>query len=156
MAILNPTLRRSAGRATRLIAATATLLVAVPVAAVQLQEAPGPRPDVESTQLKGVVLLSDTRDSLVVGVEGYKLFKVAPKAAKRGRAVDRALVEAAGDGDVEGVNDLLAAGANVDAAIDGDGSPLIAAAREGQLAIVRLLLDRGADPNMTVDRKSVV
>ena len=35
-------------------------------------------------------------------------------------------------------------------AIDGDGSPLIGAARNGHLAAVRLLLDRGADPNLPV------
>ena len=40
-------------------------------------------------------------------------------------------------------------GANVNGVIDGDGSPLIGAARAGRLA-VRLLLDRGADPDMIV------
>jgi ankyrin repeat protein len=34
--------------------------------------------------------------------------------------------------------------------MEGDGSPLIAAARAGHLAAVRLLLDRGADPNLAV------
>jgi len=38
----------------------------------------------------------------------------------------------------------------VNCAIEGDGTPLIAAAREGRLDAVRLLLDRGADPNMAV------
>lgn len=69
---------------------------------------------------------------------------------RRVAAVDRALYEAAEDGDVDEISALLAAGANVNAAIDGDGSPLIGAARKGELAAVRLLLDRGADPNMIV------
>ena len=43
------------------------------------------------------------------------------------------------------------AGANVNAAIDGDGSPLIAAARANRPDVVRRLLDRGADPNMPVE-----
>src|SRR5262249_8357553 len=38
----------------------------------------------------------------------------------------------------------------VNCALEGDGSPLIGAAREGKLAAVRLLLERGADPNMPV------
>ena len=66
------------------------------------------------------------------------------------RPLDRALYEAAASGDVGDVERLLAAGANVNAAIDGDGSPLIGAAREGHVDAVRLLLDRGADPNMPV------
>ena len=68
----------------------------------------------------------------------------------RPRAIDRALLEAAEDGQAEEVDQLLQAGANVNAAVDGDGSPLIAAARAGRLAIVTRLLDRGADPNLAV------
>jgi hypothetical protein len=65
------------------------------------------------------------------------------------RAIDRALVEAAHEADLQGVTDLMAAGADVNAVVLGDGSPLIAAART-KLSIVRLLLDRGANPNLTV------
>jgi hypothetical protein len=64
---------------------------------------------------------------------------------------DRALVEAADEGDIEGVRELLDAGANVNAAVDGDGSPLIAAARGGHLGLLTFLLDRGADPNFPVE-----
>jgi beta-lactamase regulating signal transducer with metallopeptidase domain len=67
------------------------------------------------------------------------------------RGLDTALFEAAEAGDIEGISELLAAGANVNAAIDGDGSPLIAAAREGRLDVARLLLDRGADADMGVE-----
>ncbi len=64
--------------------------------------------------------------------------------------LDRALYDAAGSGDVAGILKLVDEGANVNCAIDGDGSPLIAAAREGWIEAVMVLLDRGADPNMAV------
>ncbi|MGH9851272.1 MAG: TonB family protein [Blastocatellia bacterium] len=70
--------------------------------------------------------------------------------ARRQSRLDRALYKAAESGDIAEINELLNAGANVNCALDGDGSPLIGAAREGRLAAVRLLLDRGADPNLAV------
>ena len=69
----------------------------------------------------------------------------------RGDRLDRALVEAADEGDMEGVARLLAAGANINAVVEGDGTPLIVAAREGHLALVTMLLDRGADPNLAAE-----
>jgi uncharacterized protein len=62
-------------------------------------------------------------------------------------ALDRELVRAAEDGDISGIDELLRAGANVNCTIIAS-SPLIGAAREGRLDAVRLLLDRGADPNL--------
>jgi len=70
--------------------------------------------------------------------------------ARRPSRLDEALYEAAERGDLAEINELLNAGANVNCALDGDGSPLIGAARKGRLAAVRLLLDRGADPNLAV------
>jgi beta-lactamase regulating signal transducer with metallopeptidase domain len=64
--------------------------------------------------------------------------------------LDRALVEAAAEGDINDVRELLDKGGNVNAAVAGDGSPLIVAARGGHLALVRLLLERGADVNQVV------
>jgi TonB family protein len=64
--------------------------------------------------------------------------------------LDQALYEAAESGDLADINELLNAGANINCALDGDGTPLIGAARKGRIAAVRLLLDRGADPNLAV------
>lgn len=68
----------------------------------------------------------------------------------RPRALDRALYEAADAGDPKEVDEIIAAGGNPNAAIPGDGSPLIAAARSGVLPIVERLVTMGADPNMPV------
>jgi len=87
---------------------------------------------------------------------------VAPAAAQEVRSsrprlevrlaasLDRALLEAASEGDVELMTSLVASGANVNGVVRGDGSPLIAAARAGRLEAVRWLLDHGADPNFSV------
>jgi bla regulator protein blaR1 len=69
---------------------------------------------------------------------------------RRPGRLDRALYEAAENGDVSGVDELLNAGANVNCALEADGSPLIGAARKGHLVTVQLLLERGADPNLSV------
>jgi ankyrin repeat protein len=70
---------------------------------------------------------------------------------RRVSALDRALYEAAEQGDLEDIGALLGAGANVNGVVLGDGSPLIGAARSGKVAAVTLLLDRGADPNLIVE-----
>jgi beta-lactamase regulating signal transducer with metallopeptidase domain len=64
--------------------------------------------------------------------------------------LDRALIRAAADGDVSGIDELLRAGANVNCTVaKGEfSSPLSGAAYKGRLDAVRLLLDRGADPNL--------
>ena len=69
---------------------------------------------------------------------------------RRTRALDRELYEAAVAGDYAGVREMVEAGANANAAIDGDGSPLIGAARSGSIRIAQYLLDHGADPNLAV------
>jgi len=61
-----------------------------------------------------------------------------------------ALLKQAKDGDVQGIEDSLKAGADPNFVPDpvGAESPLINAARRGHLAAVRLLLQHGALPNM--------
>jgi len=65
-------------------------------------------------------------------------------------SVNRALYEAAGAGDILNMERLLREGAVLNSKISGDGSPLIAAARNDRLAAAQWLLDHGADPNMPV------
>jgi beta-lactamase regulating signal transducer with metallopeptidase domain len=72
-------------------------------------------------------------------------------APRKNRALDRELYEAANEGDFDGVKELVEAGANPSAKIDGDGSPLIGAARSGRSEITKFLLDQGADPNGVVE-----
>ncbi len=62
----------------------------------------------------------------------------------------RELLGVAEDGDVAAATRLIAAGADVNHAIAGDGAPLIIAARHGNLPLLRLLLERGAAPNLAV------
>ncbi len=76
--------------------------------------------------------------------------QIKNERARRPSQLDEALYEAAENGDGAEIERLLAAGANVNCAIEGDGSPLIGAARAGKLEAVQLLLERGADPNMPV------
>ncbi len=70
--------------------------------------------------------------------------------APRVRGLDRALFEAAHSGDIADMTALLQAGANANATIPGDGSPLIGAASRGHSAALTFLLDQGADPNLAV------
>jgi ankyrin repeat protein len=67
-------------------------------------------------------------------------------SACRGPRQGRALIAAAGRGDLEAVRRHLAGGADVNARAPGCLTPLMAAARGGHLAVVRALLARKADP----------
>jgi beta-lactamase regulating signal transducer with metallopeptidase domain len=69
---------------------------------------------------------------------------------RRARALDQELYEAALAGDLDGVKEMVEAGANANAVIQGDGSPLIAAARSGNIQIAQYLLDHGANANEPV------
>ncbi|HWI17880.1 MAG TPA: M56 family metallopeptidase, partial [Vicinamibacterales bacterium] len=86
-------------------------------------------------------------ETTAVSAEQWK----RPAGFRKSRALDVALFEAAREGDVEGVKELLAGGANAGALIDGDGSPLMGAAQAGRTDILQLLLDAGADPNGVVE-----
>ena len=80
----------------------------------------------------------------------YNALVPQQQAATGSPRLNRALLEAVEEGDIGEINKLLESGADVNAAIEGDGSPLIVAAREGQIEVVRLLLDRGAEPDRGV------
>lgn len=86
-------------------------------------------------------------------VERRKLEEAKGRRAepRKVRAMDRALYEAAQEGDFEGVKEMVAAGANPSATIHGDGNPLIGAARSGRSEITKFLIDQGADPNGVVE-----
>jgi hypothetical protein len=88
-------------------------------------------------------------DTLIAKIEEQR-HRPVPPGERKSRALDRELYEAADAGDLAGVKEMLGAGANANARIDGDGSPLIAAARSGNILITQLLLDNGADANMPV------
>ena len=108
-----------------IVAAAAVLMLAVaPLRAVGASPRPAPAATAQSGQLR--------------------------PAARRSAALDRALLEAAQDGDLDAMSSLIASGADVNGAVPGDGSPLIAAARSGRTIAVTFLLDRGADPNLAV------
>lgn len=67
----------------------------------------------------------------------------------RTKAIDRAFVEAAEDGELKEMEELLNFGANINAAVSGDGTALIVAAKEGNKSLVEFLLARGADVNQS-------
>jgi bla regulator protein blaR1 len=64
------------------------------------------------------------------------------------RGSGRALVEAAGNGDVATVRALIDGGADIDYAARGDGTALMMAARRSDEHLVQLLIERGANVNV--------
>jgi bla regulator protein blaR1 len=66
------------------------------------------------------------------------------------RAMGRVLVEAAQRGDLSAARDLVAAGADVNFAVPGDGTALIMASRRGDVTFAELLVSSGADVNQAV------
>jgi len=129
--------RQRRGRAGGLAAAGALIAATLAVAGIAPVRAVAASPQPSADQAR---IVADARLALVS----------RDQKSRRAGPIDRALFEAAEEGDIESIDKLLQAGANVNAAIEGDGSPLIGAARAGHLAAVKHLLDRGADPNMPV------
>jgi beta-lactamase regulating signal transducer with metallopeptidase domain len=96
-----------------------------------------------------VVAIAPMR-AIVVSAEGSSSTVSTAREQRQHDWRGRGLVEAADEGDLREISELIDGGADVNTAIDGDGTPLIAASREGHLPAVRLLLQRGADPNLAV------
>jgi beta-lactamase regulating signal transducer with metallopeptidase domain len=96
------------------------------------------------------VVKDEIRETAMAEPADEQFSRPVPPGQRRARALDREIYEAAEAGDFAGVKEMLEAGANANARIDGDGSPLIGAARSGNIQIAQLLLDNGADPNMPV------
>jgi beta-lactamase regulating signal transducer with metallopeptidase domain/ankyrin repeat protein len=63
------------------------------------------------------------------------------------RALGRQLVAAMQEGQMDEARELIAAGADVNTFVRGDGTPLVIAARFGARDMVDLLIERGADVN---------
>jgi hypothetical protein len=72
----------------------------------------------------------------------------SPNTKIKTKALNRALVEASQDGKLKEVEELLAAGADINGIVEGDGTALIVAARAGNKPLVQFLLQHGADPNV--------
>ena len=132
--------RQRRGSASAMTAAAALMAAVVVVGTIAPVRAVAPPQDPPREQ-----------DRVFAYTRGGRTEPQRRKEPGRASAVDRALLEAAGDGDLAGIDKLLQAGANVNAKVEGDGSPLIAASRANRLAAVKLLLDRGADPNLGVE-----
>ena len=65
-----------------------------------------------------------------------------------GNSKEVKLIEAAGAGDLKGIETLLERGANINGKALDDWTPLTRAADAGQLEVVRLLIEKGAKVNL--------
>ena len=77
-------------------------------------------------------------------IEAPAIYDLQAQQRVRDRAMGEILIESIIDGDRESAVALIDAGADVNRAVLGDGTPLIAAARTGDAELVNLLLERGA------------
>ena len=73
-----------------------------------------------------------------------------PKAKPANPEADRALLEAARDGNIEAVKQHIAAGTDVNAKDEDGYTPLHVAAWEGHKEIAELLIAKGADVNAII------
>ena len=120
--VLDPSVRRSAARGGWVLGCFAVMIgVAGPVAALS-SSSPAPERPVAGN-----------------------------RPAVHSPTLERALVDAVATGDIAAMNQLIAQGVTVNASVDGDGSPLIVAARKGRRDLAEALLGRGANIDMGVE-----
>jgi beta-lactamase regulating signal transducer with metallopeptidase domain len=160
MAILDPAIRRSSALRTRMAAAAVLILASVPLAALHVK---GPEPILhapaavpQGTSSPAVtappvprVPPAQSRSPQSAAAPSNRDARIAREAIVE-VALTRMLVEAAQRGNEEQIGSLLAAGADLNGAVQGDGNALIAAAQRGHLNVVQMLLNRGADVNAGV------
>ena len=108
---------------------------------------PGP-----GRRLAGLALVAIAGLGIAAGAWSVQPARAA-ETTMSSRDLNVGLFNAIRDGDLAGVSHLIAAGADVNARLVGDGTPLIEAARVGRGDIVALLLARGADPNLALRRE---
>lgn len=156
--VLDPSVSRRAARGAWVLGCCAVMIgIAAPVAALSSRS---PAPLTAAADVKGTSILIDGRqievrgelaDTNNVPVRNLAPVPVPPAAKRRSPALEQALVTAVSMGDIQAVNQLIEQGVSVNAAVDGDGSPLIVAARDGRRDIVDALLAKGADIDMGVE-----
>ena len=166
--VLDPARRGAPARASWTIGcAAAALAFATPFAitftapaGVQVTRSQGARastPPPIGVQSTGAEVVAAVRRGAPVRVEGAAAAARDAAAAPStetllsSHVLDEALVKAAGQGDAATMRKLLSTGVSPDAAVRGDGSPLIQAARTGRTDMVRLLLGAGANIDMAVE-----
>jgi beta-lactamase regulating signal transducer with metallopeptidase domain len=137
-AILDPARSRGpAGKALRLLASVAVLIVVLGIGPMRLVAAAA-----ESSGLTDAVT-DGARDGVAEGVSGG-----VSGALEDVETYADVFVDAAEEGDVDRLDRLFSrTGIDLDTPFLGDGTVLLIAARRGRLDAVRWLLDRGADPN---------
>lgn len=143
-AILDPARSRGpAGKASRLLASVAALMVVLGIGPVRLVAAAA----------ESGLMDADT-DGVRAGVSGGVADGVSEGVSGVSGAIGEietygdVFVEAAEDGDVDRLDRLFSATRiDLDTPFAGDGTVLLIAARKGRLDAMQWLLDRGADPN---------
>ena len=154
--VLDSSVSRRAARGGWVLGCCAVMIcIAGPVAALSSQR---PAPLRAAADDKGSSIVINGRSIEVRGesadtsnVPARNLAPTLAPAKERSPALEQALVSAVSMGDVAAMNQLIAQGVSVNASVDGDGSPLIVAARQGRRDLIDALLAKGAHVDMGVE-----
>ncbi|HEX7828543.1 MAG TPA: M56 family metallopeptidase [Thermoanaerobaculia bacterium] len=104
-----------------------------------------------ATLVVAFALLVSIAPVQVVAAAAAELIAPITDRSSRAGMVAEHLIETASKGDLVGVKELLESGVDVNTALRGDGTALIAAARGGHLDLITYLLEVGADVNLSVE-----